>query len=224
MTTYKVQSKERHLVSRDDVFLFCSSYNQCVLDIGAGDGKGSLRYARKHSEAAVIALDSSYGALQETSKSASKKPSRGGAENLLCLYGNIKEAHEELTHCADYIRIYLPWGDLLEGIAEQRSDILQSIARCARTNAHIDIVINAEIWKNNLPKNLAHLGEVTPSFFLDHKDRFLESGISINQSRLLSDEEISSLDTTWSAKLMSSRTRADFVMATGVVTYTSPEE
>lgn len=194
------------------------NYQSVVLDIGAGDGKGSFRYAKKNPDSLVVAIDSSFDALEEVSVSAARKPQKGGAENLVCLYGNIKASSFDIEEIADVVRVYLPWGDLLEGIAELNSETLLSISRCAKKNAEIEIVINAEIWKNNLPKSLSHLGEITPNFFLSQKGNFQKSKIKILDSWLLTKTEIEDLDTTWSKKLMSSRDIADFVMAKGVRT------
>jgi 16S rRNA (adenine(1408)-N(1))-methyltransferase len=222
LTIHKVTGKDRESISSADVLSFVKSYSSCTLDIGAGDGKGSLRFARSHPDIAVLALDSSFDALEHTSKSARKKPARGGAQNLLCLYGNIKDS-SELAGIAQHIRVYLPWGDLLEGIAEMSTDIVGAIALCGSKGTRVDLVINAEIWKENLPHRLSHLGEITPEFFSDNKDEFEKQGIHIEEAHWMSDDDISALDTTWSAKLMSSRDTARFVTATGVVTENVPD-
>lgn len=139
----------------------------------------------------------------------------------MCVYSNIREGVEVLSGTADTIRVYLPWGDLLEGIADVSTAIVGAIARCGKENATVAFVINAEIWKNNLPKRLETLGEITPEFFTDRSVEFLGHGIEILGAHLMDKSEIEALDTTWSAKLMSSRDMADFVMATGVVRHTS---
>ncbi len=218
MTTYIVQGKERFVANHAEVQDVVSHYDNCVLDIGAGDGKGSLRYARAHPDTYVIALDSSFDALTKTSKAATKKTSRGGIENFMCLYGNIRDSHEELKYMATHVRVILPWGDLLEGIAEVNEDIVGALGYCGGSDTKITFVINAEIWKNNLPARLSHLGEITPDFFLSRRNDFARYGIEITEAHIMSKEEITALDTTWAAKLMSSRTMAEFVMATGVLT------
>ncbi|HMS24185.1 MAG TPA: class I SAM-dependent methyltransferase [Acidimicrobiia bacterium] len=224
MTTYIVQGKERFTANQAEVQDVVLYYEKCILDVGAGDGKGSLRYARAHPDTYVFALDSSFDALTKTSKAALKKPSRGGVENLMCLYGNIRDSYQYLRCMADHIRVILPWGDLLEGIAEVSEDIVGALALCGGKDTKITFVINAEIWKNNLPSRLSHLGEITPDFFLSHNADFAKYGIEITEAHTMTIEEIQELDTTWSAKLMSSRKMANFVMATGVLTGNYPSE
>lgn len=215
MTTHLVQGKEYKKISRDEIIVLSSGYQEVVFDIGSGDGKGSFRYAKQNLDKLVIAIDSSYEALQETSRQALKKQNRGGATNLICLYGNIKESSADLEAISDFIRIYLPWGDLLEGIAEKDKDMLTSISRCSKQGGNIEIVINGEIWKNNLPKHLGHLGMINPEFFMTNIDIFSNYGIQIHESYKMNTEEIKQLNTTWTAKLMSSRDIADFIMAKG---------
>ncbi len=217
MTTYLVAGKKQTRIDHSDVLTRASSYSDILLDIGAGDGKGSLRYARAHPETLVIAIDSSFDALTSTSKKSEKKPSRGGVENLMCLYGNIRESHKVLRGVADHVRVILPWGDLLAGIAQVDPHLLVPLADCGKTGAEFACVINAEIWNKNLPANFAHLGQITPEFFISRHSDFIKCGIDIKESHLMSIFEIEDLDTTWAIKLMLSRDYADFVMATGVV-------
>lgn len=216
MKIFFVRGKDRQALNRDLVFEKASRFSNVILDVGAGDGKGSLRYARANPNTLVIALDSSFDALEKSSKSALKRPERGGANNLLCVYGNIKDSSEALGNIADLTRIYLPWGDLLEGIALVSKEILEPIAQCTKLGGRIEFVINAEIWNTNLPKNLSHLGAISPQFFTSQKEKFLDCGIDIQKAHTLSVDEIKALDTTWTARLMSSRTIADFVMAKAV--------
>ncbi len=218
MNTQVVVGKDREILSRDLLNQKVQAFDSVLIDIGAGDGKGSLRYARKHPRTLVIAIDSSFDALEKTSLATKKKPSRGGVENLLCLYGNIKKSVQDLSGLAGLTRVILPWGDLLEGIACMDEETLKAIADCTKLGSHIEIVVNGEIWKSNLPKHLEHLGEVTPDFFISNQDVFKNSGITILESYEMLKDEIIKLDTTWTSKLMSSRIVASFIMAKAVRT------
>lgn len=216
MKTQKVLGKDHETLSRDFLIQLQSNFNSVLLDIGAGDGKGSLRFARKYPEVLVIAIDSSFDALEKTSTTSRKKPSRGGVNNMLCLYGNIKNSADDLIEIADVVRILLPWGDLLEGIATLDEEMLCAISKCVKPGAKIEIVINAEIWKTNLPKSLEYLGEITPDFFTSNSEIFKKAEIEILESYEIPLKEIEELDTTWTNKLMSSRKSASFIMAKGV--------
>ena len=114
------------------------------------------------------------------------------------------------------MRIYLPWGNLLEGLAENNEKLITSLAATLKDGAEYEIVINSEIWRENLPKHLAHLGEITPDFFVTNNSVLENFGFALKETRYLTNDEIKELDTTWSARLMSSRTRANFVMAKAV--------
>lgn len=217
MATFIIRGKNHIAISPTELIEIRKKYPYCVLDVGAGDGKGTWRYARLHADQLVIALDASHDALINTAQKASRKFERGGATNLICLQGNIRESSDALREFADELRVILPWGDLLEGIAKINEPILRSLAMTCKENAQFSFVINAEIWKNNLPKHLSHLGEITPEFFKSHKDEFLRFGFEIENTHTMNRGEIQMLDTTWSAKLMSSRQDADFIMARGVV-------
>lgn len=214
MPVLRVWGKEKRPIDRAEIIELASNYSRCVVDVGSGDAKGSLRYARSHPQTLVISIDSSFDSQTKTSRTALKKPEKGGAPNLLCIYANIKDVAIDLANISDHVRVILPWGDLLTGIAQFSSEILSPLAAIAKNGSDVSFIINAEIWNENLPKELSHLGEINPEFFLNNKDKFSTHGLEVISSNLMSKAEINEIDTTWSAKLMSSRDVADFVMAT----------
>ena len=209
----KGQKKETSLIEIEE---FLSKYQIHVLDIGAGDAKGSLRYARSHRDVGIIALDLSWDAFDKSSKSAARKYERGGAENIAFLCANAFGISRYINNNIDLMRIYLPWGNLLEGLAENNEKLITSLAATLKDGAEYEIVINSEIWRENLPKHLAHLGEITPDFFVTNNSVLENFGFALKETRYLTNDELKELDTTWSARLMSSRTRANFVMAKAV--------
>ena len=210
-----VAGKTRENITREFLVDKTQKFNEVILDIGAGDGKGSLRKARSSPDSSVIALDSSFNALEESSKVALRKPSKGGVSNLICIYANIKNCSDLLEGIADLVRVYLPWGDLLEGIATCNPEIMKSITNSAKHGCEIQIVVNAQIWKENLPHNLTHLSEVTPHFFNQNKEILNTFGFQLTHAYEMTKEEIELLDTTWTHKLLSSRDTASFIMAKG---------
>lgn len=213
---FSVIRGEKTETTPTEIETFLNQYKKRVIDVGAGDAKGSLRYARANSDCAVIALDLSWDAFNKTSKKAVKKFDRGGAPNIMFLCANAFELSTFIEEKIDLMRIYLPWGDLLEGLAENNEKLLTSLSGALREDAELEIVINSEIWKENLPKHLSHLGEITPDFFVVNNSVLENFGFALKETRFLNDDEIKDLDTTWSAKLMSSRTTANFVMAKAV--------
>lgn len=214
--TLIVKGKDREELSRGLFLDLIEKYNKVILDIGAGDAKGTLRDARNHENSLYVAIDSAYNSLEKSSKQAHRKKTRGGVDNLLCVYGNIKDSYQTFENLCDEVRVILPWGDLLTGIAELDKNILNSISSCAKIDGEITIIINGEIWKENLPKRLSHLGEITPDFFINNKDEFAKCGIKVTNSEIMSHGEVENLNTTWSAKLLSSRDHADFIKAKAV--------
>ena len=213
---FSVIRGEKIETSSAEIEAFLAKYDTHVMDVGAGDAKGSLRYARANPNAAVLALDLSWDAFDKSSKNAAKKFERGGAENIMFLCANAFEVSNFIDNQIDLMRIYLPWGNLLEGLAENNEKLLTSLASTLHNDAIFEIVINSEIWKENLPKHLAHLGEITPDFFVTNNSVLENFGYALKETRFLTSDEIKELDTTWSAKLMSSRSQANFVMAKAV--------
>jgi 16S rRNA (adenine(1408)-N(1))-methyltransferase len=177
-----------------------------LIDVGTGDGRAAYELAKASPDVLVVGLDVTQQQLVETSRRAARRPERGGVPNLLFALARAQEPPPVLCGRADDIRVTLPWGDLLEGVALAHPDVLGGLAALARPGARLRIVVNGEPWSTNAPKRMRHLPQLTPRYVRSELvDRYADHGIAIKDARRLTRTEIDDLHSTWAKKLRSGR-------------------
>ncbi len=161
-----------------------------MVDIGTGDGRFVLDYAKQHPDTLCIGIDASLDGLADASRRAARKPARGGVSNALFILCAAEQLPKELRGFADIVTINYPWGSLLKAVIEPRVDIMKKIARLAKPNASLRILLNES---QQLPS--AELVHVVTAI----KPACLEAGLRITKSGLV-DKPLAA--TTWGQKLV----------------------
>jgi 16S rRNA (adenine(1408)-N(1))-methyltransferase len=166
----------------------------------------------------VIGLDVVHKQLVETSRRAGRRPERGGMPNLMLALARAQEPPEALTGRADQIHVNLPWGDLLEGMALADAAVLDGLTVLARPWARLRIVVNGAPWQSNAPIRMRRLPQLTPGYVLSTLvDAYAARGIVIKEARLLTDDEIDGLHSTWAKRLRHGRDRLDLTLIDAAV-------
>lgn len=155
----------------------------------------------------MVGLDPAAGQLADTSRRAARPPARGGLPNLLFVQATAQHPPAELTGRADEIRVTLPWGDLLEGLALAEPVVLDGLAALARPGARLRVVVNGADWgQARAPRRMRRLPQLTP----EHARTTLAPayalhGIQVTAARHLTDGEIRALESTWAKRLAHGR-------------------
>ena len=156
--------------------------------------------------------------LVETSRRAGRRPERGGVPNLMLALARAQEPPPELAGRADEIHVSLPWGDLLEGIARADAAVLDGLTALARPGARLRIVVNGAPWQSNAPIRMRALPQLTPEYVLSTlAEPYAAHGIVVKESRLLTDDEIDGLRSTWAKRLRHGRDRLDLTLIDAAV-------
>lgn len=201
-----VRGKEVATLSAGDVDALLDPYDRVVIDVGAGDGRGAYAYAREHPETFVVGMDAVKENLQDTSRRARRKPARGGAANVAYVWGVAEDPPAELAGRADEVRVILPWGRLLDGVALPQADVLDGLVTLARPAAAVRIVLNCEVWGANVPVKVEHLPELTPEYArATLGPAYAERGLSLVEARMLDRDEVREMRSPWAKRLRGSR-------------------
>lgn len=155
----------------------------------------------------MIGLDPATGQLADVSRRAARAPARGGLPNLLFAQATAQQPSEELTGRADEIRVALPWGDLLEGLALAEPAVLDGLAALARPGARLRLVLNGADWHAaRAPRRMRRLPQLTPEHArLVLAPAYAAHGIQVTAARHLADGEIRALESTWARRLAHGR-------------------
>lgn len=112
----------------------------------------------------------------------------------------------ELTGRADEIRVTLPWGSLLEGVALAHDEVLDGLTALAKPGARLRLVVNGAPWASNAPKRLRGLPQLTPDYVrAELAGRYAAHGIVVDDARRLRADEVDGLHSTWAKRLRHGR-------------------
>src|ERR671931_2499377 len=76
-----VRGKRTYELSRSELEELISSFEDVLVDVGTGDGRFVLAHARAKPRTSAIGLDPVASAMESSSRSAGRKPGRGGIPN-----------------------------------------------------------------------------------------------------------------------------------------------
>jgi 16S rRNA (adenine(1408)-N(1))-methyltransferase len=111
-----------------------ANHSRVILDLGTGDGKFALHYARTSPNHFVIGVDSCRENLRELSRA--KQP------NLLFLIANAQSLPHELNGLVSHITINFPWGSLLESLLNGDPCLMRGLKSVSRSCAGVNVRLN----------------------------------------------------------------------------------
>jgi 16S rRNA (adenine(1408)-N(1))-methyltransferase len=114
-----------------------------VVDLGAGDGRYAYRLARAQPDWLCLAVDACASGMRELSWRAGRKPSRGGAPNVVFVRAEASSLPGALCGIADEVSVFYPWGSLLRAVLEPEPALLARIVRLGRPGTALRIRVNA---------------------------------------------------------------------------------
>lgn len=192
--TFQVGSAEFHQLA--------SGYARVVVDIGTGDGRFVYELARAHPQWFCMGIDPARENLEQYSARIYRKPGKGGLPNILYVIASAENLPPGLKGLAQIIHINFPWGSLLEAVVLADQRILANIAGISSPRGSLEMLINTGIFHDPIPIRVQDLPELS----LDYIDNVLapayaEVGIAIMEGRVLSQEEMRQVQTTWGKRL-----------------------
>ena len=171
------------------------------VDLGSGDARGPLRWARRDTDWIVLATDLNPDVLAETAGKAARKQSRGGVSNLLCVAEPLEVLATELPGVAQRVTALLPWGSLLVSLIRPEPRELQHLRLLGAVDAGIEIVFSYESRdaseNGRLPVDA--LQEAHVKGFLTESYR--RSGFRAITIEQLSASSLAEYETTWARRL-----------------------
>ena len=189
-----------------DVDALVAGYDRVLVDVGTGDGRYAYALARAAPRTLVVGIDAIKENLQETAARAGRKPARGGLANVVFVWASAEDPPAELHGRADSVQVVLPWGRLMVGLLLAAPDVLGGLRRLGRPGTAFRAVVNAEVWGDPIPVEVRDLPELTPERVVHElAPRYEALGIGVTGARLLDEEGVQRLRSTWSRRLASSR-------------------
>jgi 16S rRNA (adenine(1408)-N(1))-methyltransferase len=191
-----------------------AGHRPVVVDVGTGDGRWPYELARRDSESFYVGLDPDADALREYAYRASRKPSRGGVDNVLYVVASVERLPAELEAVADLVRVSFPWGALLRGLLRPEPALLAALVSVAKPGASVDVVLTYDPTHDH---GATPDGEPLPAPALAYIKETLapayeSAGLEVEEATLLSREEALSIPSTWGRRLLHGREREVYLV------------
>jgi 16S rRNA (adenine(1408)-N(1))-methyltransferase len=179
-----------------------------IVDLGAGDGRYAYEAARRDAASLYIAIDPDADTLAEYAYRASRKPARGGAENVAFVVAAVESLPPELTAIADVVRVNFPWGSLMRGLLEPRQEVLRSAASLLRPEGVIEIIMSYDPEHDTN----AFAGDPLPPLDDEYLEQTLvlayeTAGFEVVERRRMTQDEALEVPSTWGRRLLHARHR-----------------
>jgi 16S rRNA (adenine(1408)-N(1))-methyltransferase len=138
----RIEGKKQGPISARELVELASGYDECLVDLGCGDGRFVLRHARDNPKCLCIGIDAAADAMQETSRRAAAKPAKGGASNAVYIVSGVEALPSDLRSIATRLTIQYPWGSLLRMLVEPDVQMMMRIGLLAVPGAKFSVLIN----------------------------------------------------------------------------------
>src|SRR5262245_63958138 len=106
-----------------------------IIDLGTVDVTFVYQSALRHPDRFYIGIDAQSSALEKVSEKIHRKPSKGGAANVLFVQASVEDLPAELDGVADEIHAHFPWGSLLRALALGDEAVLRNLRRACAPGA-----------------------------------------------------------------------------------------
>jgi 16S rRNA (adenine(1408)-N(1))-methyltransferase len=193
-------------------------YSRLHVDVGTGDGRVPYSLARADPDSFYVGLDPAAQNLRETSRRATRKPSRGGVPNVAYVAASAEDPPPELERRFHEVSVILPWGRLMVGLIAAAPDILDGLVRLARPGARLHAILNGEVWGDPVPIEARDLPEPTADYVREVlTPAYARHGIALDEPRNMTPAAIRRVPSTWARRLSHGRERPAFVEFEGTM-------
>ena len=180
-----IRGRMPRILDLNDLHARLANHQRITLDLGTGDGKFALHYARTFPSHFIIGVDSCRENLRELSRT--KQP------NLLYLIASAQDLPRELDGLVSHITINFPWGSLLESLLIGDPNLLCGLESISRNNTAIDIRLNGGA--------LAEAGTTLEAGANTIHNNLLQADWRIKTPMLMDSRSLRRFPSTWAKRL-----------------------
>jgi len=173
-----------------------------IIDLGTGDGRFVYQSARQNPKKFYIGIDPNVRPLEKISEKIYRKPSKGGAPNVLFIQAAVEDLPAELDGVADELHVHFPWGSLLGAVAAGDVVVLQHLRRICAREALLEVVIGLDPVRDQA--EIERLGVVPLSLeFIDQTlaPRYAAAGFQITERGIIAAADWPEFNTSWAKRL-----------------------
>lgn len=205
-----IKGNKKINLTESELKTLLTKYSKVMLDIGAGDGRYVYKCAQNERENFYIGLDPSEKSLEEYSKKAVKSK----IENVLFVVGSLEVFPIELVNNkADEISIILPWGSLLQAVANPTGETAAKLESLIKPGGTLKLLFGYDSSLEPSETKRLNLFPVTEG----HVEKniipvFQQNGFSLSDFSTLSTEKLREIESTWGKRIALRQERPLFML------------
>jgi 16S rRNA (adenine(1408)-N(1))-methyltransferase len=173
-----------------------------LVDVGCGDGRHTVRWAERRTDALVVGMDAETTRLDRASTRVRRRKL-----SVLFVAAAAEMPPDALVGRAAEIAVVMPWGSLLDGILGADPTVLRSVLALGAPGATLDAVVNVRPWDApaSIDRKLAATPEPTPEHLESLVTAYRELDWDLQPVGRLSDADARALGSTWASRVVAAR-------------------
>lgn len=184
-------------------------YKQVEIDLGTGDGRYVFKNAIKNPNTFYLGIDPSHKQLEIYKKKANRKK----IENVEFLVGSLENLPTEYQNKADVVTSILPWGSLLQTLAEPNVENLKKITNLLKPQGILKVVLGYAQETEPTETTRLTLENITEPYIRKTLiPKYQQAKLSPLRITPLTKIELKNIQSTWAKKLAFGKDRPMFYL------------
>ena len=164
--------------------------------------------ARRNPNKFYIGLDPNTRPLEKISEKIHRKPTKGGAPNVLFIQSAIEDLPDELNGVANEVHVHFPWGSLLRAVATGEVALLQSLRRICAEGALLEVVIGIDPVRDKSELERLDVQPLTLEVVdTELIPNYAAAGFEIVERGIIAASEWPEFETSWAKRLQGNEQR-----------------
>jgi 16S rRNA (adenine(1408)-N(1))-methyltransferase len=171
------------------------------------------RSALQNPQKFFIGVDANPRALRKISEKIYRKPTKGGAPNVLFVQAAVENLPEELTGIAREVFVLFPWGSLLRAFALGEIAVLRGVRRICAEGALLTVVIGLDPQVDRTQIDQLQLPDLTDMYVKTSlAPKYESAGFRIVYAGIPDGAPFEVPSTTWAKRIRFNRNRIRFIL------------
>lgn len=173
-----------------------------IIDIGTGDGRFVYQSARQNPNKFYIGIDPNVRPLAKISEKIYRKPSKGGAPNVLFVQAAVEDLPAELDGVADELHVHFPWGSLLRAVATGDVAVLRNLRRICAPGALLEVVLGLDPLRDQFEIERLGLESLTVAYIDETlTPGYAAAGFEVTERGIIAASDWPEFNTSWAKRL-----------------------
>ncbi|MBD3366062.1 methyltransferase domain-containing protein [candidate division WWE3 bacterium] len=204
-----IGNKLKELSKENFKELLAQEWEKIEVDLGTGNGRYVYKKALEKPNNLYIGIDP----VEKQLRKYSRKAVRKNLENVLFVLASAEMLPEELENTADKLNVLLPWGSLLDHVANFNQEHMQNILAILKSGGDLRLVFGYTEEQEPTETERLNLENLNEAYIKEELiPRYENAGLTLKNFKEMTREDLQELETSWSKKLSFGKPRPMFLL------------